>query len=243
MPHTTDSWWEIELTGDKHALRLVRDVLDEKPLQLEVVQDRHVLRADEWNPISDAGVVRSRAQTLVDSLSGSARLVLGWPAPLEVGRIVRRHPDGRCDYFLEVDSARMELRSFPVTLRVTRADGTVEERGPGDQIRPWLEVTKKNEDARRLLRLISEPELGWVELYRISDLIIGAAGSSVYNWVSKTDLGLFKHTANSVGAVGDEARHGQERSAPPFSPMELNRARRLVLGLSRAWLTSLTTPS
>ena len=62
------------------------------------------------------------------------------------------------------------------------------------------------------------------------------AGSSVNDWVSKAELKRFKRTANSVGAVGDEARHGKENTEPPPNPMALREAESLILKLVRDWL-------
>ncbi|MCA1789712.1 MAG: hypothetical protein LC667_07600 [Thioalkalivibrio sp.] len=198
----------------------------------------HLLRVPELDPISDVRVVRSEAQSYLDSLSGVAKLILGWDSPLKVGHILRRHPDGRADRFLEVESLRVETRISPVTLRVTRADGSVEERGPAYEARPWLRKARASESARRVLRLISEPDLNWVDLYRIMEIIHGDAGSSIHQWVSRKKLKRFKTTANSVGAVGDDARHGHETTVPPEKPMTLVEAKRLISGLARDWLNA-----
>lgn len=239
MPHTRDSWWEIDVATDAHGLRFLREVLAESKVGLTEQEGRHILRIPELDGIVDAGVVRSRARSLVTSLSGAAKLVLGWTTPMTVGSVLRRHPDGRADHFLEVDSARIVIRSFPVTLRVTHPDGTVEERGLGEEVLPWLEHVRKEGAASRVLRLISEPDLGWVELYRIVEVIHEAAGSSIFDWASQAELRRFKHTSNSVGAVGDAARHGRERQGAPKDPMRLEEARLLVSNLARRWLNAL----
>jgi hypothetical protein len=234
VPHTRDSWWEIEIAADAHGLRFVREILAKSEVDLSEQSDRHVLRIPELDDIADIGVVRSRARSFVESLSGAAKLVLGWTTPIRLGSVLRRHPDGRADYFLEVDSVRMTIRSYPVTLRVTHSDGTIEERGPGEEVLLWLEHARRRESVSRVLRLVSEPELGWVELYRIANVVHEAAGVAIYDWVSKAELERFKHTANSVGAVGDAARHGRERRSPPKNPMGLEEARRLVSNLARS---------
>jgi hypothetical protein len=240
VPHTPESWWEIEVTGDSDNLRLLREVLVNEALSIRREDGKDVLRVAELNELEDVGVVRSRARSLIASLSGAAKLLLGWTVPLDAGNIVRRHPDGHCDYFLEVGSARLTLRTFPPTLRFTRSDGTVEERRPGEEILTWLKHAKDRDEVRRVLRLVSEPDLGWVELYRIVDVIHEAAGASIETWVSKAELRRFKHTANSIGAVGDEARHGRERGRPPRRPMQIHEARKLVIDLAKRWLNDMS---
>jgi len=56
-------------------------------------------------------------------------------------------------------------------------------------------------------------------------------------WVTNDKLERFTHTADSVGAVGDDARHGRERTQPPPRPLSLSAARDLIDRLLRSWLT------
>ena len=81
--------------------------------------------------------------------------------------------------------------------------------------------------------------LDWVDLYRIYEVIESDMGRSVIlakRWATNADIKLFKHTANSVAATGDQARHGKETSTPPVKPLTLSEARALVDTLLRAWL-------
>jgi hypothetical protein len=237
VPHTPESWWEIQVAGDSHTLEFLGAVLAVGEIRFVSEDGRNLLRIPELDRIRDVGVVRSRARSYAASLSGAAKLALGSDSPLQVGNILRRHLDGRADHFLEIEPARLEMRGFPAALGITRRDGTVENRDPGRELRSWLEVAGASGPARRVLRLIGEPDLSWVELYRVVEIIQKVAKAPVSIWVSKDDLGRFKHTANSVGAVGDQARHGHERTEPPKDPMALDEANKLVSDLARNWLS------
>jgi hypothetical protein len=48
-----------------------------------------------------------------------------------------------------------------------------------------------------------------------------------------------KHSANSVKAAGDQARHGVEEKAPPVDPMTITEAKSLVDILLARWLGSI----
>jgi hypothetical protein len=63
--------------------------------------------------------------------------------------------------------------------------------------------------------------------------VVAAAG-----WASEAQLRRFKHSANSVKAAGDEARHGVEATAPPVDPMTITEAKSLVDILLARWLGS-----
>src|SRR6266849_8946952 len=91
----------------------------------------------------------------------------------------------------------------------------------------------------KALRLRDDDSRGWVELYRLYEVIESDIGRPVIvanGWVSDRDIGRFKHTANSVEAAGDEARHGKEETDPPARPLSLAEARTLIDRLLSGWL-------
>jgi hypothetical protein len=57
--------------------------------------------------------------------------------------------------------------------------------------------------------------------------------------VSKTQLDLFEHTANSYDAIGTEARHGITAKAGPRKPMGLDQATELVYRAVEGWMQRL----
>lgn len=91
-----------------------------------------------------------------------------------------------------------------------------------------------------VLRLVAKDLVSWVGLYRIVEAVEGYAGGTselvTRRWAPKKTLDLFKHTACSPGAIGDAARHGRERSAPPPNPMKLDDAKTLIREIVISWL-------
>jgi hypothetical protein len=79
-----------------------------------------------------------------------------------------------------------------------------------------------------------------VDLYRILEVVLGDVGGqdalATKGWTSLANIKSFKHTANSVGASGDMARHGTEQAQPPKQPMLLGEAKARVLFIVQAWL-------
>ena len=103
-----------------------------------------------------------------------------------------------------------------------------------------LEFAGDDDAVSHVLRLVAEDSVSWVGLYRIMEAVEGYAGGSSElvrrGWVPKKTLELFKHTACSPGAIGDAARHGRERSAPPPHPMKLDDAKSLIREIVISWL-------
>jgi hypothetical protein len=78
-----------------------------------------------------------------------------------------------------------------------------------------------------------------MDLMRVVEVIqsAGVTLGDLRSAPSQAELKRLTHTANSVHALGDDARHpGRDFEAPP-TPMPLSEARAVVDRLLTAWLT------
>ncbi|MGH9459655.1 MAG: hypothetical protein ACRD1X_00410 [Vicinamibacteria bacterium] len=82
-------------------------------------------------------------------------------------------------------------------------------------------------------------ETNWTNLYNILDVVVSDAGGMIWQagWATESEVKRLKHTADSESTLGDEARHGRERTEPPANPMSLKEADSLIRTIMRAWLT------
>ena len=78
----------------------------------------------------------------------------------------------------------------------------------------------------------------WSELYVAYELVEANEAGPMYGegWVDKTQLTLFKRTANSRTALGVLARHGEETTEPPLKPMGYENALNLIRTLVNRWI-------
>jgi hypothetical protein len=168
------------------------------------------------------------------------RLVLGSDSGFKVGSVVHLSPEGKRNIFVQLEPAVIRIVPGVVTMTVTRRDGTTETRGPLQPAPEWLTKALADPAVARALRLRDDNGLGWVDLYRLFEVIaagVGGASAMVDDgWCSHSQIRRFKHTANSVAAAGDEARHGVEQGTPPAHPMTLSEGRGFIDGLLRQWL-------
>src|SRR5882672_2358453 len=85
-----------------------------------------------------------------------------------------------------------------------------------------IEAIENDDDAEHVLRILGG-DLDWVSMYKVVEIVKkrcgGGAGIAKAGWATKKEVNLFTHTANSVGALGDRARHGVETTQPPVAPM------------------------
>jgi len=231
--------WEVDVIGVSTDLRLLHKAFDSDEFSLSEEDGKFVLRSPAFDNMADAADVRARAKSLITSLSGASRALLGAQKSLDVGGVTLVRADGTKNHFVLVEPAVLRLRCIPPSIRITKPDGSVEEHHPADPVRDWLEIALKDPLVAKALRLRDKGGLDWVQLYRLYDVIEGDMPQSTLvqnGWASKKDIRRFKHTANSPGVIGDEARHGKEGHQPPANPMSLSEARSLVDHILKQWL-------
>lgn len=152
--------WEVQITGDTSDLRMLVDSLETGDVQLGESEHGYVLRALEFESLNSADAVRDLAIEIVTVLSGSARLALGTHQSLNVGAVYHVRPDGKRDITLFAEPGVIRLRGMPVTLMLTRADGTTDAHKSADPVAQWLPLAMGNPAVARALRLRNVDELG-----------------------------------------------------------------------------------
>jgi hypothetical protein len=234
--------WEIILRGPESVLEELAHALDQDENTIIRAANGFVLRSSRFLTVTDAAEVRLKATLIIDALSGISRMLLQSEAPLGIASIVEIRPDGTRNIFVELEPAVVRITAGLVSLRVTHPDGSIEQRRPSDPAPAWLTRALATPEIARALRLRDKCPLSWTDLYRLFEVILdGAGGADVIvasGWVSHAQLRRFKHSANSVSAAGDEARHGVEQKAPPADPMTIAEARSLVDILLARWLAN-----
>ena len=232
--------WEVTLRGPEPVLEEVAHALHENENAIVRSQDGFVLRSTRFVNLTQAADVRLEAAPIVEALSAIGRMLLQSEASLRIASVVEIRPDGTRNIFVELEGGVLRITGGLVSLRVSRLDGSVEEQRPSDPAPSWLAKALTTPEAARALRLRDKSPLSWPDLYRLFEVIVAGAGGSTAivaaGWASRTQLRRFKHSADSVSAAGDEARHGVERRAPPRDPMTIVEARSLVDILLARWL-------
>jgi hypothetical protein len=234
-------YWCVEVVGDGADLSMLAESLSDGPTSITRHAGGFILGCDSFSGLDSARDVAEHAKQVLAMLSGSTRLLLGGRASMTAGAVYRVRDDGNRDTFLITEPGRFELRGMPVTTVVSKSDGTREVHRPADPIRAWVELGTTDGVVAKALRLRDDDSRGWVELYRLYEVIESDVGRSAVvanGWTSDRDIGRFKHTANSVEAAGDQARHGKEETDPPAKPLSLAEARALIDRLLLGWLAS-----
>lgn len=232
--------WEADIAGDRLILEQLARVFTGPQLAIVYDNERFLLRAESLDGIEGAADAKMQADSLAKQLQGAATPVLGPTGDLAIGALYRVGDDGSRHVYVFPETAIVEVRGHAPTVVISRSDGTIERHDPADPARNWMQLAQDDTRASKALRLLAQGNLSWVELYRLIEVVQSAVGKDVIDeCVGRSELRRFKHTANSVSAAGDHARHGSENTSPPEDPMSLADARELIRAVLACWLSQM----
>ena len=127
---------------------------------------------------------------------------------------------------------------FRATATVTRPDGTAVPEPPS----PWpgrLALAATNPEVAEALKIMDRAEpLGWVELYKIHEIIRDAIKPDKVadrGWTDKATDSAFTGSANLPGVSGSGARHARLAGTPKRT-MTIDEGRAYVGNLVTEWL-------
>jgi hypothetical protein len=220
--------WAAQFTGALDDLRLIAASPPDAVSRLVEEADGFWLESSWFAECSEASVVRGRAMQIAATLTAYSRLRWDSDARIEVGA-VRRESGGQRHVYVFPEPAVARARVGPVGISVVHADGSVTEHRPGDQSRDWVAATIRNPLIAKILRLRARESLDWDDLSRILEVAQRVHGS-----IGKPEPSLLLimkrvfGTANSVDALGDDARHGVQRTRGLNDPLGFDEARDAV---------------
>ena len=237
--------WKIVLAGDDADLRSLSESFSDSDPKILERDGKYLFCWSVLDGLSDATQVKAAADEQIARLSGSASITLGAIKPIKVAEMTF-NDEGSRNNSVSAGRANWSFRMSVPTVQSRRADGTEEINRPADPAKAWLSAAETSGDVARALRLSAGREHGWVELYRLLEIVensVSRNGITDAGWATKRELARFRHTANSPEATGDTARHGRERTQPPRRPMSLNDARGLIRQVVRQWLDTESQPN
>ena len=238
--------WQVFLTGDESDLNELSKSFCCPDLVIARGEDGFVLRWSRLRDLNEVDAVRREAESVLVLLNGAARLLLHSTLPIAIGRIVLVRDDGSKGSFVSVSGTIRARARASATATVKRADGVEERFNEADPVAEWVKAGLGNEAIARVLKLLATKPLDWKNLYPILEVVESDMGGlkpiAQQGWATRAALKRFKHTANSVFAIGDEARHGTEPTQPPADPMTLSEARSFIETILHNWLRTKQNP-
>ncbi|MFN3005683.1 hypothetical protein [Mycolicibacterium wolinskyi] len=182
------------------------------------------------------------AQLRLSKVNGLARLID--PGFVAV-RLSGKYQDGDVTHQVISPMPAIARARFGIpTVTVTNPDGAVYSGPPS----PWparVRLADSNTDVAEVLAIMGSPEpLGWVELYKVHEIIresIKPGKVPDLGWADKTADSAFTGSANLPVVSGSDARHARMEGAPKHT-MTIEQGRAYISDLVTKWLDHLASP-
>ena len=232
--------WIAAISGNDADLAELQKSLVGPDLRVSHQHGSYVLESSRFDLLATPEQVQSRANEILEVLSGASRVAFGLISPLSASWVATINDDGSRNVYMTV-TERVAFRDT-VSVVITREDGTVETINPADEVPRIAAVAEKYTNAAEVLKLLAKGIDDWVNLYRIYEIIKRDMGGDKkitdQGWTTNGQLNNFRHTANSPDSIGHDARHGVQTNDPPSDPMELSAAKGLIKHVAQKWLES-----
>ena len=220
--------WAAEVEGHPVDHHWVEEASAKLTLNVSRHQDgMWLLTSPTLAGLADTGAAEDEAVRLLSTVNGAGAVHDPGFRPLTVGHIYRFRPGGGKDAFVLLKST-VTVRSALVL-----QGGTPVPPGPS-----LLEIAdaaaKADPDLALALSLYGVVPRTFSSLYKVFEL--SERHPDHKNWTSGKERRRFKHTANSITAAGDQARHAVEETKPPKNPMTLTDASVLVRTILDRWI-------
>ena len=224
--------WLVELEGDRAELEYLPR-MSFKTWRPTEQCGKYYLKSAEFDSSADARDVREDASRTLNVMNGLAKVMFGNFRGARVRGITRVDETGKQTQFIMpsgVPSA--EKVGIPTVVTSSEQEPPQPPASPGAK---WLEIAEKDESVARALELYGRLEPNWIDLYKVLEVVeedvTGEESLMAKNWVEKSKIKRFKHTANWM-------RHPPTKYKSPKTPMSLDDARSLIRNILEAWLGS-----
>ena len=223
--------WLVEVQGDPADLEELADQFESPRLSVRKEGESYYLRSSEdFDGLSDANDVCTRATERLLLLSGAANLYAGAGETVTPGVVIWQRDDGTQDQFVALGMATVRARSKALLRGTEATDPTVGE--------SWLSLARQDDKVLDGLRFFQE-NTSWWSLRKAYEVIerrdeFGRQQSKVAKVLStpEEEIRRFKEWAHYHV-------HGGRRNCPDsdhFPPLALEEADSFLRDLLKKWL-------
>jgi hypothetical protein len=230
--------WMVRINGDPFDLELLSEQFRSANLSIAKESNGYYARSSEFEVLSSEPEVRSKADEILDSLNGIGRMLDSHFRPVEIDAITEADETGSRKHYMEFFE-EIKVRD-KATVKVVNADGTSEQSTQPPAAESQLAIAQRDPKVAKALRIFGSREHDWHNLNNIFEVVQSDVGGQITKagWATQTEIDRFTRTANSVQAIGDDARHGDEKVPAPKNPMSLAEADALMTRILKSWIDS-----
>lgn len=230
--------WKVRLTGNESGLETLAESFIDDP-EVFKEDDDFFLWSSRFKGLDKAGEVRNTAEEIVRTIRNLGAKDSLRTEDLQAAHVHEIRDDGTEHVTVQAEDATVRVGVGPTRVITTDEKGNKMVHRPADRTYELTQLAAGDEKTRELVSLLDKGD-NWVNLYRIYEFIQanidGDKNIVERGWWSSSEKDRFKQTANSRDAIGDDARHGQNRIPAPDDPMNYSEAKALIDSLGRSWL-------
>jgi len=238
--------WFVQVTGKNSVLEELSKSCNSPEACITQEEGSFFLRSRYFASLTNESDVRKKATEILSSVSGWLRKERRIREPLVLDCVCRVDDDGTVQKFIFLSgTAEAVTVTESVTVQIMNENGTVQEshHGPAiDPIQNVVALAQNDENVMGALRIYGSRPHNWGNLYNIYEIVEEGVGGRKKmlekRWTSDNKIELFKWTANSRRAIGDESRHGKKSWRPPPNPMKSHEAGSFIRTILDNWLRS-----
>jgi len=233
------STWLVRLAGDTSDLEKLSAQLCSDNVKVDARDGVYYLTSSCFHAVMGPSEVLTLTTELIGIIKSIFKVQYNYFPHAEVGGINRLEDNGRITQFILPNGIRSEVR-FGMSTLATYGDAIRTSQG-STILESKLAKAMRIPPAKKALRIYGLREHNWHNLYNIFEAIQSDVGSKIIDegWATNSEITMFTQTANSEEAIGDEARHGNQRVEPPKNPMSLTEARLLIDRILENYLDSI----
>lgn len=226
--------WLVLLEGKESHLESLTDLLRSPEWSVLKEEGSYYLSYSRFDLLTDEVQMCACATELLNLINGAAMFYFEDFKPFTLDVLVRVDEDGKRHRECLL-SATWTIEGFGFDIEWDESEDFYQH--PSD-LEAWITIAEQDEKVKKVFRIWTKCEHDWVNLYKVYEVIQDDVGRRIIEdgWATKKKTECFSRTAQSPGAIGDDARHGVEKSEPPKNPMSLLEAQRLIIVIVRKWL-------
>lgn len=230
--------WKVRLDGAESGLQDLEESFDDDP-KIVAEDDHYYIRSQEFEDLNDSDEIRKTATNFVRYIRNFGKRDSLHVSDLESSHVVEEREDGTVHTYVRAETATIGIAATAARGVTEGENGKEEVFLPADRTEEWTQLALQDEKVGNLANLLDRGD-DWVNLYRIYEFIqdnIKSEKNTVdQDWWSESEKDRFKQTANSRDAIGDDARHANDRIPAPTNPMTQAEAKRQIDTLVDHWL-------
>ncbi len=211
-------------------------------------QDGYYLTSAELEAVSgDVGQMQRVGRQLVERINGVGWMLRTTFQPVELADHFEEDAGSGVQHH-QVLSADVSARSrISASVLVVGEDGSTSPLpAPKTKSVDYVALSKTHTEVAEVLKLLgaSADPLGWVELYKVYEVVRDHAGGDKgmqgEGWTTRAEISAFTGSANRPDVSGDGARHARATGdTPPKRTMGLSEGQAFIRKLARVWMDSL----